>query len=359
MKVLLSRLVDYRWTLSLLTGLLLVLAGAVASWAQTPISHAVQMEGEDCLACHQAGVAGAPRLARDHLGRGNQDCLICHRPSGAPASPIPHPLVGHQECLACHQSGAGQTPRLSGNHVDYTIDECEHCHLPLPADLEPTPRPAPQAIASPAPGGAGSCMACHQLIFADQEHALFTGQPVGDAEAGARLFRQLCVPCHGLDGRTPVGDDAIVINSPAYWSTHDDAALLLGIGAGSQGNMTAFAQDYGGPLAWEDILDLTALVRSWGPVNAPDMPGEGELTFTSVIGPLLTERCGACHGGAGGLTVTSYAELMAGASSGSVITAGDPGTSRIVEVQQKGHFAQLSESELARLTEWISQNAPE
>ena len=204
-------------------------------------------------------------------------------------------------------------------------------------------------------------MSCHQLIFADEEHVLFTGQPLGDPEVGVTLYAQLCATCHGEDGSTPVGAKNTVINSEEYWSTHDDAAILSDIGAGSHGEMTAFAEEYGGPISWEEILDLAAFVRSWGPVAAQpsEIPVAESPNYVSTIGPLLGERCGVCHGAGASLNVTDYDALMAGSSSGPVIVAGDPDRSQIVEVLRGEHFAQLSQAELDILIEWIVNGAPE
>ncbi len=361
----------HRWLLAgaLLLVALLAIVGTIA--AQPPVPHAV-MEGEDCLGCHQAGVAGAPRLAWDHLGRNNEDCARCHEISGAPAGEITHPVVGREDCLSCHREGVGATPKLTGNHVDYTNDECDLCHFPsaiavveepTPVPVEPTPEPVeptPTPETPHIPTGENACVSCHQLIFTDEEHALFTGQPMGDAEAGAILYAQVCASCHGDDGSTPVGDEDAVIGAEAYWSTHDDAAILQDIGIGSHGQMTAFAQDYDGPLSWEEILDIAAFVRSWGPLAQPsEVPAVEGPTYSDTIGPLLTEQCALCHAAPATLIVTSYESLMAGSASGPVIVPGDPDGSRIVEVLQEGHFAQLSEAELDLLIEWIANGAPE
>jgi mono/diheme cytochrome c family protein len=210
------------------------------------------------------------------------------------------------------------------------------------------------------PSGESTCIDCHQLIFADEEHAVFTGQPMGDTQTGAALFAQVCASCHGEDGTTPVGDENVAINSEAYWSAHDDATILQDIGAGSHGEMTAFAQAYDGPLSWEEILDVTAFVRSWGPVTPPaGMSTEEQPTFVEAIGPLLTERCGACHGVAAALTLTDYASLFADSDSGPLIVPGDPDASRLVEVQRGEHFALLSATELDILIEWIANGSPE
>jgi mono/diheme cytochrome c family protein len=357
MKALKSRASNRRLALVALAALTGLFAWVANSWAQPPVPHGV-MEGDDCLSCHEARVAAAPRLARDHIGRLNEDCAFCHEHSGALAGDIPHPLVGRDDCLSCHSTGIGTI--LDRSHLERTNEQCELCHLPSPASLEPipipTPLPTPEPAAHPATGGAESCVACHQLIFADEEHALFTGQPKSDAQAGAELFAQLCANCHGEDGSTPVGEQDNVINSQEYWGSHDDAAILVDIGAGAHGEMTAFAETYGGPFSWEEILGLMAFVRSWGPMAPPSIaPATQGLTYSDTIGPLLAEKCSVCHGGLAGLTVTDYASLL----SGTVIAPGDPEGSRIVEVQRGEHPVQLSAEELELLIEWIANGALE
>ncbi len=332
--------------------------------AQPPVPHGV-IEGDDCLSCHEAGVADALRLSRDHMGRNNEDCAICHEPSGAFADDTPHPIAGREDCLSCHSVGIGTI--LARSHLERTNDQCELCHLPSPAVEEPTPTPAtakptptptPHATpeAGPPPSGAETCAACHQRTAVDEGHATFTSQPLGDQEAGATLFTQQCATCHGEDGATPVGEDGNIINSEEYLSAHDDADILKDIGINPHGATPAFVEDYGGPLSWEEVLDLAAFVRLWGPMAAPHaMPGP---TYASTIGSLLTERCGACHGSAGGLSVADYDALMAGGSSGPVVVPGDPEGSSLVELLRGGHFAQLSEAELDLLIEWIANGAP-
>jgi mono/diheme cytochrome c family protein len=183
---------------------------------------------------------------------------------------------------------------------------------------------------------------------------------LGDPDDGAELYAQLCADCHGEEGSMPVGEEDKVINSEEYWGSQDDAAILRDIGLGSHGQMTAFAQEAGGPLSWEQILSLAGHVRSWGPLAAPSAARvEESPTYSGSIGPMLTERCGACHGGIGGLAVTDYQSLMAGSDSGSVVVPGSPEESIIVEVQRVDHPTNLNEEELQRLIEWIANGAPE
>jgi hypothetical protein len=124
--------------------------------------------------------------------------------------------------------------------------------------------------------------------------------------------------------------------------------------------MTAFAQESGGPLSWDQILSLAGHIRSWGPLASTSAsPVEESPTYSGTIGPVLTERCGECHGGIAGLTVTEYDALMSGGDSGSVVVPGAPGESLIVQVQRGEHYTNLHEEELERLIEWIANGAPE
>ena len=62
----------------------------------------------------------------------------------------------------------------------------------------------------------------------------------------------------------------------------------------------------------------------------------------------------------GGLNLTTYADAMAGGSSGEVIVPGDAAASEIVQIQQAGeHPGQLTPDEIAQLIEWIDAGAPE
>ena len=328
---------------ALILATLLAIVGVIA--AQPPVPHAV-MEGEDCLSCHQTGAAGAPRLAWDHLGRGNQDCAHCHQVSGAPAGAIPHTLDGRDDCLSCHLEGASGAPRLAGAHVDYANQGCQDCHRPSAGATE-----SDSAAAGAAHTGVQMCISCHQYTLARNEHVMFTEEPVTNDKAGARHYQKYCVDCHGEDGAVAASDDSLAVNSEAYWSTHDNAAILQDIGARPHGDDTGpYAEEYGGPLAWKEVVELTALVRSWGPLA---------VSYNSAIGPTLIGRCRSCHGGTAGLTVTSYQLLMEGADSGPVIIAGDPAGSLVVQKQREGHYAQLSDEELNTLIEWIANGAPE
>jgi cytochrome b subunit of formate dehydrogenase len=83
-------------------------------------------------------------------------------------------------------------------------------------------------------------------------------------------------------------------------------------------------------------------------------------TWDDGIGAMLQSKCGSCHGTSGGLSLATFADIMKGATSGAVITPGDPTTSLIVTILEAGgHPGQLSAEELAALKAWILAGAPE
>ncbi len=78
------------------------------------------------------------------------------------------------------------------------------------------------------------------------------------------------------------------------------------------------------------------------------------------LGVVLNLECVTCHGGAGGLSLASYAEAMAGGSNGPVIVPDDPEGSLIVQkISANLHPGQLTEFELQVLVAWIAAGAPE
>jgi cytochrome b subunit of formate dehydrogenase len=85
-----------------------------------------------------------------------------------------------------------------------------------------------------------------------------------------------------------------------------------------------------------------------------------QALWEGSLSVVLDQRCSACHGGSGGLTVTSYADLMKGGKDGPVIIPGDPDNSLIVQKISGGtHPGKLSADELNALKNWIKAGAPQ
>ena len=350
----------------------LLLWSARVTLAQPPVPHAVGV-GDDCLSCHQAGAANAPRVSWDHLGRGNDDCLHCHDLVGTMAASIPHTLVGRDDCFSCHREGVGASPMLSASHVDYDNEQCSECHPLSPlAEVEAIPIPEPEPESEETTHTALSdnpCVSCHQLVFADDAHALFTGQPVGDAEAGAAMFAQTCATCHGEDGDTPVGENDAVVNVSTYWGEHDDATILQDVGLGAHGQMAAFAQDHGGPLSWDEILNLVAFVRGWGPMTPPPGILAFGPSFSAGVLPVFQQECISCHSSdspLGEWDGSSYTGVMGTGRHAPTVIPGDPDNSlliqKMLDTQPTGlpmpPSQLLPQEQVQAVIDWIQAGAP-
>ena len=86
---------------------------------------------------------------------------------------------------------------------------------------------------------------------------------------GEQIWSVNCASCHGLNGEGGVGP---ALNSKQFLqaSTNDQTTLLVSVGVpGSQ--MSAYSQDFGGPLTSEQIKSVAVFMRSWEP-DAPDIP---------------------------------------------------------------------------------------
>ena len=95
----------------------------------------------------------------------------------------------------------------------------------------------------------------------------------------AALFRQYCLPCHGVDGRgmaMRASMPAIPNFTDSAWQqAHDNAQLTAAVQNGKGGLMPAF----GGRLQPDEIRDLLAYVRAFGPpAPAATVSGTTEAT---------------------------------------------------------------------------------
>ncbi len=90
-------------------------------------------------------------------------------------------------------------------------------------------------------------------------------------------------------------------------------------------------------------------------------PVTGAPTYAANLQSVFEASCGACHGDgkAGGLKVTTYADLMAGGANGPVVVPGDAEGSKLVQVQSGQHFANLSAQALDLVKQWITAGALE
>ncbi len=93
---------------------------------------------------------------------------------------------------------------------------------------------------------------------------------------------------------------------------------------------------------------------------SPTPPPVSSLTWNAYISTLVAAKCTGCHGEAGGLSLTTYAEMQNGGAHGSIINAAAPDASPMIAVQTTGdHPGILSDEELVRIRLWIENGAPE
>ena len=153
-----------------------------------------------------------------------------------------------------------------------------------------------------------------------------------------KVFDQTCTSCHDTKDAGGTSNTSFCSNSACHGTVFTFAGF--------------------------DAPALREILQSQLPTPVPTVvpaPVVGTPTYDANIGPLLTTKCGMCHGtnATAGLNVTTYTDLMKGGKDGVVITPGDSANSKIVNVQSEKHFANLSEEELQLLIQWIDAEAPE
>ncbi|MCC6521376.1 MAG: hypothetical protein IT373_01820 [Polyangiaceae bacterium] len=121
----------------------------------------------------------------------------------------------------------------------------------------------------------------------------------------------------------------------------------------------------------DDFDDVEPVRPPPGPApTTPTATGAGALAFEALVGPILIDRCGRCHGEAkqkGKLRLDGREAVMKGGASGPVVVAGDPAASPLVQrlklpPDDEDHMppkreAQPDATEIAVLEAWIQKGA--
>ena len=105
---------------------------------------------------------------------------------------------------------------------------------------------------------------------------------------------------------------------------------------------------------------MAALLPTPAPLATP-APVIGKPTYDANIQVLFSERCTVCHKSdnpSSGLDLSTYAGTMKGGVE-PVITVNDSAASKLVQVQSKKHFANMSPEGLDLIIEWIDSGALE
>ena len=166
--------------------------------------------------------------------------------------------------------------------------------------------------------------------------------PGGDADGNERvdLFDLVRISAHYRQCGTEAGFDPLADLNDSGCVDLFDLVMVMG------------NYDRVAPVAWavDDVAE----------------PYPGGASFQADVLPVFQTYCRGCHGFAAGLTLDSYASLMAGGTNGPVIVPGDPQASRLflrvsrqLEPFMPPGNMRYSDAEIDALRRWIESGAPD
>lgn len=148
---------------------------------------------DSCQGCHKLSIVQEPE-ATPTPGQGTEAQPPPSGQSGG-APNIPHDLQGRDNCLACHQTGVGGAPKVPSNHAGRTVDMCRGCHQPVQPAAGEVPLVVPTPIAHPkAAADQNTCASCHETLGGTSTSIVADWQASIHSERGVS-----CVDCHGGD----------------------------------------------------------------------------------------------------------------------------------------------------------------
>jgi hypothetical protein len=175
------------------------------------------------------------------------------------------------------------------------------------------------------------------------------------------VFDQTCAGCHTVEDPGGSSNTSFCSNSACHGVSYRfagfDAPMLRAV----LSEQIQAMQPPPTPTVHPEEDETVYGTPSSQATPTPSAPA-GPPTFASVA-PVLTNRCGSCHGAASmkGLNVTSYQTLMKGGDSGPSVVPGDPDNSLLVTilVGPQKHFASFTPAELELVRQWIKDGAKE
>lgn len=89
------------------------------------------------------------------------------------------------------------------------------------------------------------------------------------AQSGEAIWGLNCSSCHGINGEGGIGP---TLNAEQFLQAASDEQIRQLVAVGIPGSqMSAYSQDFGGPLTSEQIRAVSIYLRSWEE-DAPDVP---------------------------------------------------------------------------------------
>jgi mono/diheme cytochrome c family protein len=102
--------------------------------------------------------------------------------------------------------------------------------------------------------GAGDYLAANQTLA-----ELKANWPYGNSQAGQAVYAANCAACHGVEGEGGVGK-SLRENAFVAGQSNRDLALLV-----SEGRPGTAMSGFAGKLSDQEIADVVAWLRAWGP----------------------------------------------------------------------------------------------
>ena len=184
--------------------------------------------------------------------------------------------------------------------------------------------------------------------------------------SGAEVYQGLCAQCHGVSGEGGIGPALADAN---FLSANTDEEIYTTI---SDGHETTAMIAWGDILTSEQIQQLVELIRQLEPAPPGEQaaqptpsPAVSAVSFSSNVFPLITEKCGVCHGTFGGWDASTYESIMTSGNHAPVIIPGDADNSILAQMLLDTHpdgilmppGKQLPEDEIDPIISWIKQGA--
>ncbi|MBI5032428.1 MAG: cytochrome c3 family protein [Chloroflexi bacterium] len=165
-------------------------ATGLAGAPKSPADHTGRTN-EMCQMCHKPGPASSSASSTRAPVAGTPQPT---KPAAGGPPKIPHPLQNRENCLACHQSGIGGAPKVPADHTGRTVATCQGCHQPAAASEPPIVVPTLIPHTSAASKTQDTCVTCHNTLSGK------AGQNAKDWASSIHSERGVnCAGCHGGD----------------------------------------------------------------------------------------------------------------------------------------------------------------
>ena len=167
-----------------------------------------------------------------------------------------------------------------------------------------------------------------------------------------------------MTGSNPTPGEGQPPSSPMPWPSVAQILLQIAVVVVVAVIWTAlfagFLRVVGGNIEPETIAPVT-LVDPDAPAGVPE-----EVSYARDVQPILDRRCVKCHGGEKteeGLILTTYDDTLNGSWNGSIVAAGRPADSLLIEVIETGDMPKneprLLPAEIRTIIAWVEAGAPD